>query len=315
METIKLTVSTFFEQWTAFHWLHFIIQRASNWNNWSSPWVRFGYRWTITLWRATVGLNTMQSRIQKKTKKGKTLQPWALMSLDFQVFLSLFFFKKRKTNTRNILCRVILFCTFPEIQGVGHKKKSSSRGKVSLQCSRSGKTIRWNGREETRSKLFPLFFFFSLHHFREGLGLGGLYPPWSVPAITAGKEAMTSGLGRCLCTAHASGRHRVTRSCKKCLSVVYLIYLSCVWVFPCFDLRITNTAYFKHWNKSPTATKINTTRLNSINSPNRSYQELCVWLLWIMYTGYTTAWGEKLPRGVRQSLVKQWARNRIRSFI
>lgn len=151
METIKLPVSTFFLNSE----LHFIIRRASNWNNRSSPRVRFGYRWTITLWRATVGLY----RIQKKTKKGKTLQPWVLMSLDFQVFLSLFL--KKKTNTRNILCCVILFCTFPEIQGVGHKKKkkSSSRGKVSLQRSRSGKTIRWNGREETRSKLFPLFFF------------------------------------------------------------------------------------------------------------------------------------------------------------
>lgn len=35
------------------------------------------------------------------------------------VFLSL---KKRKTDTRNMLCCAILFCTFPEIQGVGYRK-------------------------------------------------------------------------------------------------------------------------------------------------------------------------------------------------
>lgn len=30
--------------------------------------------------------------------------------------------QKQKMNTRHILCSVILFCTFPEIQGAGHHK-------------------------------------------------------------------------------------------------------------------------------------------------------------------------------------------------
>lgn len=221
METIKLTVSTFFEQWTAFHWLHFIIQRASNWNNWSSPWVRFGYRWTITLWRATVGLNTMQSRIQKKTKKGKTLQPWVLMSLDFQVFLSLFFFKKRKTNTRNILCRVILFCTFPEIQGVGHKKKSSSRGKVSLQCSRSGKTIRWNGREETRSKLFPLFFSFLSIILEKVWGWGGfILLGVFQPSLLGRKQWQVDSGDACVLLMHLGAIESQSHAKSVCLSCI-----------------------------------------------------------------------------------------------
>lgn len=68
-----------------------------------------------------MGLNTMQSRIQKKNT--------AALGADVTGFSSVFvsLFKKKKTNTRNILCCVILFCTFPEIQGVGHKKKNPVR--------------------------------------------------------------------------------------------------------------------------------------------------------------------------------------------
>lgn len=137
------------------------------------------------------------------------------------------------------------------------QKKSSSRGKVSLQRSRSGKTIRWNGREETRSKLFPLFFFFSLHHFSEGLLGGG--------GSSIGKEAMTRGLRIHSCTAHASGatesRGHIWGVCRVCHPAVGLL--------GCFF-----TAQQTLEQKCPTAN-----RIHESNPPNRSYQEH-QWLYW-----------------------------------
>lgn len=136
------------------------------------------YRWAIPWWTATVA--SRRGRIKKITKKGKTLQPWVLMSLDFlKCFcLSLSLQKKKGKATQDIhyivLCYPVLYISWNPRCRV--QKKYSLRGKVNLQCSRSGKTIRWTGGEETRSKLFPPFFF----------------PFFSIVWGAASKEALSS---------------------------------------------------------------------------------------------------------------------------
>ena len=132
------------------------------------------YQWTITWWRATVDLdlNTMQTRLQKTTKKEKhcSLGCWCHWIL--KCFLS---FKKRKTDTRNMLCCAILFCTFPEIQGVGYRKNPVREGRSAFSVRGLEKPLgRMEGKRQGLSYFLSLFFFFfSLHHFSKGLGWVG----------------------------------------------------------------------------------------------------------------------------------------------
>lgn len=127
--------------------------------NWSSHWLRFGYRWTITL-RARHKSEYHADKTTGKNKKGKTLQPWLLMSLDSQ---ELFVTQKTKTNTnrRNMLCYAILFCTFPEIQGVGYRKNPVWEGRSAFSVRGLEKSL--GGMEGKRQSLsyFLSFFLFS----------------------------------------------------------------------------------------------------------------------------------------------------------
>lgn len=82
------------------------------------------------------------------------------MSLDSQVLFCLWK-KKRKTDTRNMLCCAILFCTFPEIQGVGYRKNPVGEGTSALSVRGLEKPL--DGIEGKRQGLsyFLSFFFFS----------------------------------------------------------------------------------------------------------------------------------------------------------
>lgn len=108
-------------------------------------------------------------------------------------------------------------------------------------------SVRWKGRDKVEVISSPLSF--SLHHFREGLG--GLHPPQT------GQEAMTLG---------ATDSVSVHRASNLAAGVFGRFLV-------CHEKRqISNIE-----NKSPTADKINTAKLNSINSQNRSYQaSVCV---------------------------------------
>ncbi len=176
-----------------------------------------------------------------------------------------------------MLCYPVLYISWNPRCRV--QEKSSSRGKVSPQRSRSGKPIRWNGREETRSKLFPLFFLFS-PSFEKRVGVGG--SPWSVAAVTAGKEAMTRGtlvycdrMGQLLMHLVPQGHRVMLKSV--CLLCIFLS----AGMFVCFlalsfcasqKLHISNTGINLQQLK-----KINKTGGNSMKSPNRSYQ-VCVYV-------------------------------------
>lgn len=110
-------------------------------------------------------------RASGENKKGKTLQPWLLMSLDSQVFFVPP--QKRKTSTRNMLCCAILFCTFPEIQGVGYRKNPVWEGRSAFSARGLEKPLsEIEGKRQGLS--YFLSFFFSLHHLRKGLGRGAL---------------------------------------------------------------------------------------------------------------------------------------------
>lgn len=112
--------------------------------------------------------NTLADKptVQRKTTRKNT----AALAADVTVFSSVFVsLKKRKTDTRNMLCYAILFCTFPEIQGVGYRKNPVQEGRSAFSVRGLEKTL--GGMEGKRQGLsYFLSFFFSLHHSRKGLG-------------------------------------------------------------------------------------------------------------------------------------------------
>lgn len=115
----------------------------------------------------------MQAGLQRKQKSKKhcSLGHWCHSILK----CCFVFEKKKKENWHKkyvVLCYPVLYISWNPRCRV--QEKSSSRGNVSPQCSRSGKTIRWNRREETRSKLFPLFFSFLSIILRKGFILLGV---------------------------------------------------------------------------------------------------------------------------------------------
>lgn len=78
----------------------------------------FGYCWTIVS-RTQIWKPGRWSYRGKQTRKNTTT-----LAADVIRFSSVFWLsEKRKTDTRNMLSCAILFCTFPEIQGVGYRKK------------------------------------------------------------------------------------------------------------------------------------------------------------------------------------------------
>lgn len=83
------------------------------------------------------------------------------MSLDSQVFFVFQKKKKRKTNTRNMLCCTILFCTFPEIQGVGHRKNAVGDGRSAFSVRGLEKPLGGMGGKRQGLSYFLSFFRFS----------------------------------------------------------------------------------------------------------------------------------------------------------
>lgn len=116
------------------------------------------------------------------------------------------------------------------------QEKSSLRGKVSLQCSASGKTIRWNGKEETRSMLLPLFFFFSLHHLRKGLQWRGALFSLECRSGHSGEGSNVQRMWQNRATAHAPGAPGSQDHAKN----AYLLCICwCVGVFSCLEFLCT----------------------------------------------------------------------------
>lgn len=138
-----------------------------------------------------------------------------------------------------MLCSAILFCTFPEIQGVGYRKNPVREGRSAYSVW--GLENPLGGMEGKRQGLsyFLSFFLFS-PSFEIRVALGGLYPPWSVTAVTAGKEAMTRGLRAHLCIATEWGNcsciwcPRVTQKVSVCCVSFHLLVCLCaslLWLF------------------------------------------------------------------------------------
>ncbi len=115
------------------------------------------------------------------------MQPWPLMSLDSQVFLSVSL-KKRKTNTRNTLCCAILFCTFPEIQGIGYRNNPVWEGRSAFSVLGLEKPL--GGMEGKRQGLsyFLSFFLFS-PSFEKRVGAWGVLSSLECPSSHCWQES------------------------------------------------------------------------------------------------------------------------------
>lgn len=130
--------------------------------------MRFGYRWIITLWKATVGLNTRQ---EYRRKGQKTLQPWALMSLNFQVFLSL----STNQHKKYIMPRYpVLYISLNPRCKVQNKKNPVQKERSALSVQGLEKPL--GGMEGKRQGLsyFLSFFLFSPSFQRRIGGRGAL---------------------------------------------------------------------------------------------------------------------------------------------
>lgn len=143
--------------------------------------------------------------------------------------------KKRKTDTRNMFCCAILFCTFPEIQGVGYRKNPVREGRSAFSVRGLEKPLgRMEGKWQGLSYFLSFFSLLSIiwEKGQIGGGRGVILLGVSQRSLLGRKQWQGDSGHICVLahsetTAHASGApphpggHRVRQKSVRLFSVSY----------------------------------------------------------------------------------------------